>query len=283
MQLPHSETRQKYIDQIKVIETNLKEATSGEIDKPLLVMVQKRLDMLADKYQYNEEIGKARYKLYELQALVHYFSGHDDDALDFIDQAIETRGEVYPKAEKLKKRLSLGDSYLSKTVNPYKMTKAQRRSQKIGLEGWLALFVVGTGLSTLLGVINLLGYGSVFNDLASVQNDAPGYVAAINPALWFEILTNLLSIGVTVWLLVLLAKHRKIAKKVAIIYLILNAIVLTIDYVWVASVFDAYNLTQYAQTEMSKGSQNVGRGIVAAFIWVPYFLMSKRVKRTLTK
>ena len=144
MQLPHSETRQKYIDQIKVIETNLKEATSGEIDKPLLVMVQKRLDMLADKYQYNEEIGKARYKLYELQALVHYFSGHDDDALDFIDQAIETRGEAYPKAEKLKKRLSLGDSYLSKTVNPYKMTKAQRRSQKIGLEGWLALFVVGT-------------------------------------------------------------------------------------------------------------------------------------------
>ena len=27
----------------------------------------------------------------------------------------------------------------------------------------------------------------------------------------------------------------------------------------------------------------VGRGIIAAFIWSPYFLISKRVKRTLTK
>lgn len=60
MQLPHSEIRQKYIDQVKIVETNLKEATSGEIDKQLLVMVQKRLDTLADKYQNNEGIGCKR-------------------------------------------------------------------------------------------------------------------------------------------------------------------------------------------------------------------------------
>jgi transglutaminase-like enzyme len=283
MQLPHSEIRQKYIDQVKIVETNLKEATSGEIDKQLLVMVQKRLDTLADKYQNNEGIGRARYKLYELQALIHYFNEHDDDALDFINQAIETRGEVYPKAEKLKKRLSLGDSYLSKTVNPDKMTKVQRRSQKIGLEGWLAFFIVGVGLGILLGIINLLGYGSVFNDLASVQSATPGYVAAMTPVLWFEILTNLLSIGIAIWLLILLAKHRKIAKRVAIIYLILNAVLLVIDYAWAASVFDTYNVTQYVQTEMSKTSRDVARGVGAAFIWIPYFLISKRVKRTLTK
>lgn len=140
MQLPHSQARQKYIEQIKVVEANLKDATSGEKDKALLAQVQKRLDSLAEKYQFSEEIGTARYKLYELQALIHYFNGHDDDALDFINQAIDTRGETYAKAEKIKQRLSLGDSYVTKTSNPDKMTKEQRRKQKIGLEGWLAFF-----------------------------------------------------------------------------------------------------------------------------------------------
>lgn len=283
MQLPHSKTRQTYIDQIKVVEANLKDATSGEKDKALLAQVQKRLDSLAEKYQFSEEIGTARYKLYELQALVHYFNGHDDDALDFINQAIDTRGETYAKAEKIKQRLSLGDSYVTKTVNPDKMTKEQRRKQKIGLEGWLAFFIVGVSLGILLGVINLVGYGSTFSDLASLQSDAPDYVAAMTPVLWFEILTNLLSIGLAIWLLVLLAKHKKLAKAIAIVYLVSSAIFLIIDYAWAASVFDTFNVTQYVQAEMSRAARDVGRGVIGAFIWVPYFLVSKRVKRTLTK
>jgi hypothetical protein len=105
MELPHSKTRQAYIEQISVVEANLKEATSGAIDRALLSQVQKRLDTLAGKYQYNEEIGTARYKLYELQALVHFFKGDDDDALDFINQAIEVRGDSYARAEKLKSQL----------------------------------------------------------------------------------------------------------------------------------------------------------------------------------
>lgn len=283
MQLPQSKARQTYIEQVKVIEANLKDATSGETNKSLLAQVQKRLDSLAEKYQFSEEIGTARYKLYELQALVHYFSGHDDDALDFINQAIETRGETYAKAEKLKKQLSLGDSYLSKTTNADKMTKQQRRDHKIGLEGWLALFVVGVGIGIVLGVINLLGYGSTFNDLSTASNEAAAYVSAITPALWFEILTNIISIGLAIWLIVLLAKHRRLAKKVAIVYLVSSAVFLVIDYIWASSVFDSFNVTQYVEADLRKASSDTGRAIIAALIWVPYFLISKRVKRTLTK
>ena len=107
MELPHSKTRQNYIEQVKVIETNLKDATSGKIDHALLSQAQKRLDALASKYQYSEEIGTARYKLYELQALVHFFKGDDDAALDFINQAIEVRGDSYARAEKLKAQSSI--------------------------------------------------------------------------------------------------------------------------------------------------------------------------------
>lgn len=283
MQLPQSKNKQLYIDQIKALEADLKRATSGENNKALLSQVQKRLDTLAKKYQYDKELGTAIYKLYELQALVHYFNGNDDDALDFINQAIETRGDNYPRAEKLKVQLLAKVTHSSEVVDPENMTKQERRKKLIGLEGWLALFVVGTSLGILLGIINLLTYGPVFSELASVQSSASDYVAAITPVLWFEILINLLSIGLAVWLIVLLTKYKQLAKNVAIVYLVSSAILLVIDYAWTASVFDTFNITQYVQAEMSKSAHEVGRGIIAAFIWVPYFLVSKRVKATLTK
>ena len=105
MELPHSKTRQAYIEQIRIVEANLKDATSGDIDHALLTQVQKRLDSIAEKYQYSNEIGTARYKLYELQSLVHFFKGDDDNALDFINQAIEVRGNSYARAEKIKSQL----------------------------------------------------------------------------------------------------------------------------------------------------------------------------------
>jgi hypothetical protein len=102
MQLPHSTTQADYIKQVKAIEAELKDATSDELDKEHLEKLQAKLDTLAERYQHNEEIGPARYKLYELQALVHYFNNSDEDALDFINSAIAIRGDDYPRAEKIK-------------------------------------------------------------------------------------------------------------------------------------------------------------------------------------
>jgi len=282
MQLPHSKTRQVYTEQIKIVETNLRDATSGEKDDALLDQVQKRLDTLAKKYQYNEEIGAARYKMYELQALVHYFNGEDDDALDFINQAIETRGESYARAEKLKVQLRT-KAHASTNADPTTMTKQERRKKLIGLEGWLAFFVVGIGLGIVLGIFNLFSYPSTFSDLESIRNQSPDFVSAIMPALEFELIMNVGSILLAIWLLFLLAKHQKFAKSIAIIYLASSAVFGLMDYTWVSSIFSNFNLSSDVQSELSSAAGDTGRSILAALIWVPYFLVSKRVKATLTK
>jgi hypothetical protein len=280
MQLPHSKTRQTYIEQVKIIEANLKDATSGEQNDALLAQVQKRLDSLAEKYQYSEEIGAARYKLYELQALVHYFMGDDDSALDFINQAIEMRGDSYARAEKLKTQLLTKTAALD-TAAPKNLTKQERRKKLIGLEGWLAFFIVGLGIAILYNVIQIFTYPSAFSEIESVRSQAPGFVSAMMPALWFEVFQFAALAAVAIWLIVLLAQHKQLAKHIAIAFLVANIVLGIIDYAWASSIFSEYNIN--VDSEMSKQGSSIGRAIISSCIWIPYFLVSKRVKATLIK
>lgn len=272
MQLPQSKASQAYLEQIKNVEANLKEATAGDRDKALLALIQKRLDSLAEKYQYNEEIGNARYKLYELQAFVHYFNGFDDDALDFINQAIEMRGSSYERAEKLKKKLSLGDSYLSKTTNPDKMTKEQQREQKIGLEGWLALFTVSIGISTIAYAV--LAVYSLIN-LNNLPQNADSFASSLmSPYYSFLAFAGAVMVGLGVWLVVLLAKWRKLARWIGIVFASLSVIIAFVDYTWYADL-----MTQLS----GLGPNSASGGTFVAMLWIIYLCVSRRVKRTLTR
>lgn len=113
MELARSKIQQNYIKQVKALEDRIEKATEGELDLDLLDNAQKHLDTLADKYQYNEKIGTEVYKLYELQAIIHYFNGDDAESLDFINQAVETHGSSYLRAEELKKQLKNEDPSIS--------------------------------------------------------------------------------------------------------------------------------------------------------------------------
>ena len=286
MQLPHSKTRQAYIEHVKVIEANLKDATSGEKNQSLLFQVQKHLDTLAEKYQYSEELGTARYKLYELQALVHYFNGRDDDAMDFINQAIETRGDNYARADKLKAQLRAKTADSQKITDPKNMTKQERRKKLIGLEGWLALFIVGQFLALFLTVFRFFADGFISSsDVSDLNEYQHGLGDTLQALAAFENIAILVYVALIITTLVLLFRKRKLAKPFAIATLMFATVYGIIDYAVASSIIESSGLSGSAeiQSMMSKYSGDVGRSIIGALIWVPYFIVSKRVKATLTK
>lgn len=126
MEQPISKIKQAYADEIKVLESNIKDIASGEAPKDLNAFTQTKLDKLAERYQYNEKLGKSRYKLYELQALLHYYNHRDDDALAFIRQAIETKGSSYKRAEHLIEKIEQEPSSLPVNSTEYHYSDQQQ-------------------------------------------------------------------------------------------------------------------------------------------------------------
>lgn len=291
MELPYTKQQEEYIESIKKLEEDLKSTMSGAGETDLdLHIIQQKLDAIASEYQHNDNIGTARYKLYELQAFICYFEHQDNKALDFINKAIELRGGIYPKAEKLKENIN------SKIIKPMiankinnidesTMTKKEKRQRLIGVEGWLAWFLVGLFIAAFQTVYNLF-YGGLGVDQADVTafND---YQAGLGDA--WQTMVALESIGLVIFIvllvisIVLILRRKKLAIKLVIATLIYGIVYSIIDYAAVMSLFGSTEFLQYIQSDIDKVAGSIGRGMLAAAIWIPYFLTSKRVRATLIK
>jgi uncharacterized membrane protein len=143
--------RQEYKDEIRVIESNIKDVASGEASNEVLEHSQRKLDRLAKKFQYSDQIGNAQYKLYELQALIHYYNHQDDDAMAFIEQAIETKGSTYKRAEQLIEQLESG---------PHLSSVDQRGHQTDELPLELQSLIKGTRTSAI--IMAILAFISIY-------------------------------------------------------------------------------------------------------------------------
>lgn len=148
MDVSPTRLRQEYVDEIKVIEANIKDIASGTAPEALYEHSQNKLDQLAKRFQYNEQLGTARYKLYELQALLYYFQGRDDDALAFIQQAIETKGSSYKRAEQLIEQLQSAPATPSEYREP-----ARHHSQDHELPLELQAQIKGLRTSAIIMVV----------------------------------------------------------------------------------------------------------------------------------
>lgn len=154
-----------------------------------------------------------------------------------------------------------------------------QESQELrGLRGWLVLIVIGLVISISRTAYSLLAVQyPLFADGTFTLLSTPGttqYNPLWAPILVSEALMNVLFVATYAYLIYLFITEHYLFPKVYIATVIASAVFIPLD-AWVCSlvfvdepIFDANTTKELART------------LIALFIWVPYMLVSRRVKAT---
>lgn len=157
------------------------------------------------------------------------------------------------------------------------MTDINSTSPK-GIGGWLYLVILGLVISPVRIAYYLIStYWPIFRDGAWAELTTVGtaaYHPFWAPLLIFEIVGNLVSIALAIVTLVFLLKRSKYTPRLAITLYAWIAIFVIIDF------FAANLIPALAAHPNSENTKELLRAIIYAGIWIPYFLVSKRVKAT---
>lgn len=135
-----------------------------------------------------------------------------------------------------------------------------------GIGGWLILPIIGLSLSVLVSFLASFAAFALSNGVVEV----PDYYI---PILNFEVVVNFLIAIACIIALVLLIKKKMSFPKVVIGIYVASCLFVIIDAMWASSI----------GLDMSDMMSGIVRTILTACIWIPYFLVSKRVKYTFTK
>jgi hypothetical protein len=151
-----------------------------------------------------------------------------------------------------------------------------------GIGGWLILPLLGLAGSLLqIGSALITVYVPMFEAGGGweivTDSSSPDYHPLWAPLLLFEIVTNLGFAGLIVVLLYLALKHSRRFPRLMIGYLAAGVIVAIVDSAW------ARSIPALATGGNLEGVTQVARTMVGALIWIPYFLLSVRVKNTFVK
>jgi len=158
--------------------------------------------------------------------------------------------------------------------------------QPAGLGGWLVLPIIGLFLSPMQALVR------VVNDVApALRSDVwetlttPGtqaYHPLWAPILLFDAVSLAVMIVAPIFLLYFLFRRRAILPRLMIYFLLFVLGSVLIDW-GVLHLFIAPALTQIDAEVWNDSLPDLARGILGAAIWLPYFLLSKRVKNTFVR
>jgi hypothetical protein len=150
--------------------------------------------------------------------------------------------------------------------------------QALPIGGWLLLVAFGLIVTPFRLVYMLItNHWPVFRDghwAALTDPASSAYHALWGPLIVFEIVANLTLMMLVATALALFFKKSRKAPRVIIAWHVVSVVVLLLDQ-WLGNM-----IPSVAGTPDSDQVKEMTRGLVGAAIWVPYFLVSKRVKNT---
>lgn len=150
-----------------------------------------------------------------------------------------------------------------------------------GLGGWLYLVAIGVTL-TPIRLLFLMGsvYRRFFNQDVWESIATPGgeaYHAWLGPLIVIEIVSNLLLVVAAVWMINLFYRRHRLFPALYIAILVFTLILLIGDN-WAAGV-----VIPSPKSDGDHSNMDLFRTLAQAAIWIPYMLVSRRVRQTFTK
>ena len=147
-----------------------------------------------------------------------------------------------------------------------------------GIGGWLVLPLLGLIVSPVRTAITCVrDFVPVFKPstwAALTTPGGPGYHPLWVPVIVFELVGNVTLIAFTIFVLVRFLKKSRRVPRLMIILLLGIAGFLLLDHLLVGLI-PALSAVPDAQSTTA-----LSRSVVAAAIWIPYFLKSRRVRNT---
>jgi hypothetical protein len=151
----------------------------------------------------------------------------------------------------------------------------ENKSDPEGLGGWLIYILLGLGYQVIKLSLYLAYSINFFNtsSWSKLKNLMPFSLVRIT--IIYEFSYNTLLLFISIVAILLYFRKKRIFPKVMIISYIAGLLFITIDYFLVAKLRATHGIMS--------SSANILRTLIISSIWIPYFIVSKRVKNTFVK
>ncbi|WP_130284774.1 DUF3857 domain-containing protein [Aquimarina brevivitae] len=170
-----------------------------------------------------------------------------------------------------------------KIYTSYNKESQNPREESLKIGGWLILIAIGITITPIRSIIAMY---TEFDNFFSAATWA--YISQEHSSLTelsyslliiLEIIYNAAFLVYSILIAILFYQRRTILPQLIIIYYVVTFAFTVLDTVVAFSLND----TLYSETDKIEAYKDIARSLFVMVIWVPYFLVSKRVKSTFTE